>query len=229
MATLPSTPEVPAAHGKRSFWRRLSDQDRAAFAEVAKRQPYPAGAVLMRAGDVDRWVAVIWSGRVKVIGGGSGQVIATRGGGDLIGEQALVDGLPRSATLVAETPLTLLLFDSRTVTGLLARRAHLRQELTAILSERLREFDERLANRTGDSFTRIVRHLLDHVDEQAGPGGSPRTVPIGTQTLLGKRLGVSRDSVIRTFRRLRRDRIVTTGRGWVVVHDPERLRGLLTR
>jgi CRP/FNR family transcriptional regulator, cyclic AMP receptor protein len=222
VAQNPLTSQVPPAHGERSFWRRLTHEERVAFTRVAVGRSHPKGATLIQAGAADHWVAVIWSGRVRVVGGGSAQVIAVRGGGDIIGEQALIDGQPRSATVVAETPVRLLLFDSAAVTRLVASFPRVQQELTAILSERLREFDDRLAGRTGDAFARVVRFLVAQVD------GADRIVHIGTQAALGARLGVSRDSVIRTLGRLRGERIVTTERGRVVVRDPDRLRDLLT-
>jgi CRP/FNR family cyclic AMP-dependent transcriptional regulator len=218
------TNEVPSGHGGRSFWRRLTAEERAAFSALATWRTHRKGATLIHRGAADRWAAVIWSGRVRVIGASSAQVIAIRAGGDIIGEQALMDGGLRSATVVAESPTRLLLFDSATMNVLLARFPRVQQVLIAILSERLRELDERLAGFAGDAFTRIVRHLLAGLDGQAGPGSPVQTVHIGTQAAFGARLGISRDSVIRALRLLRGEGSVTTGRGWVAVRDAEKLR-----
>ena len=48
-----------------------------------------------------------------VVAGGHGRVLDTAGPGEAVGEMALIDHRPRSATVVAESPMTLLAFDTK--------------------------------------------------------------------------------------------------------------------
>lgn len=205
-----------------SFWRRLDTEERAAFEKVGKRRPYRKGTTLIRAGDKTRWAAVLLTGRVRIVTADGTQVIATRSDGDIVGEQRVLDGQPRAATVVAETQVLALIVDGATLDGLFNRLPGILRVLCVVLSERLRECEERLTAQTGDAFVKIVRHLLRLLEER-GPA-----VHIGSQEVLGRRLGVSRDSVIRAMRRLRDAGIVTTERGLVTVRAPRRLRRLVT-
>jgi CRP/FNR family transcriptional regulator, cyclic AMP receptor protein len=72
-----------------------------------RHRRYPAGAMLMAEGDPGGVVLVIVSGQAAVVVGDTcrsgGKVVATRGPGDLLGELSVLDGLPRSATVIAAT------------------------------------------------------------------------------------------------------------------------------
>jgi CRP-like cAMP-binding protein len=70
-----------------------------------------AGAVITQQGEVGREAYVVTSGEVQVLV--NGHAIATVGPGSVLGEMALLDLRPRSATLVAQTPVELVAFDAR--------------------------------------------------------------------------------------------------------------------
>jgi CRP/FNR family cyclic AMP-dependent transcriptional regulator len=61
------------------------------------------GEVIFEEGSVGRHMYVVVSGRVdiRMKAGGGDVVVATLGKGDLFGEMALVDSLPRSASAIA--------------------------------------------------------------------------------------------------------------------------------
>jgi CRP-like cAMP-binding protein len=61
---------------------------------------------------------------------------------------SLLDGGPRSATIVAETPVRLLVISRRNFSGLLKEVPGLTQALLMVLSRRVRQAEER-AERLG--------------------------------------------------------------------------------
>jgi CRP-like cAMP-binding protein len=63
------------------------------------------GAVLMREGEPGREAFVIAEGRAEITV--NGEPVTTARAGDLVGETSLLDGGPRTATVVALTPLRL--------------------------------------------------------------------------------------------------------------------------
>lgn len=215
---------MPREYRDGTFWRRLTDREQRAFVDVGTYRRYRRGTPLIHAAATDRWVAIIDSGRVRVR---ARQVVAVRQAGDIVGEQTVVDGKPRSATVVAETEVRALVVDGADVDRLCIRFPHVLRELCAVLSERLRECDLWIADHAWDAFTKVVNFLLTSAADGGHTG--PFGVHIGSQAALGERLGVSRDSVIRALRRLRAEKIVTTQRGVVTVRDLAGLRAYATR
>ncbi|PYM03502.1 MAG: hypothetical protein DMD82_16770 [Candidatus Rokuibacteriota bacterium] len=102
----------------------------------------PAESVLMRAGEPGREFFFILDGsaRVEV----SPRKRARLGPGEFFGEMSLLDGQPRSATVVAETPLRLLVINGRHFWPLLKEVPELAQSIMATLSRRLRQAEKSL-------------------------------------------------------------------------------------
>lgn len=98
----------------------FSGFDRAALDKIAAMgEPVAAekGAVLTEQGDVGREAFLVTSGEVQIVV--SGHPIATAGPGSVLGEMALLDLKPRSATLVALTDAELVSYDARQFRGIL--------------------------------------------------------------------------------------------------------------
>lgn len=74
-------------------------------AQVADEVTVPAGTVVMRQGDRARAAYLVGSGFLDVLV--DGRPIALLRGGEVVGETGVLDGLPRSATVVAATRATL--------------------------------------------------------------------------------------------------------------------------
>jgi CRP-like cAMP-binding protein len=215
----PSTIVVPPECRNGRLWRRLNDTEQAAFLDVGKLHTYRQGATLIHATDTARWVAILLSGRVRIVNGDGAQVVGTRSAGDIVGEQRFLENQPRRVTARTETAVRALVVDGADLDRLLDRQPGVLRALCALLSERLRECDERLAAQSGSAFSKIVRFLA-----RSAEGEDAYSVHIGSQKALGEELGVSRDSVIRALRRLRKENIVTTHRRLVSVREPRRLR-----
>ena len=79
--------------------------DEAGLARVAERAievEFPAGGVIARQGDVGTGFFLVASGSVRVVR--DGETIATLGPGEFFGELSVLDGLPRTAQVVAAEP-----------------------------------------------------------------------------------------------------------------------------
>jgi CRP-like cAMP-binding protein len=75
--------------------------------DLTEEQRYMEGSRVVREGDVGDTFYVILEGQAKVVSG-SGRVVNRLRPGDFFGEISLLDGGPRTASVVAETPLTML-------------------------------------------------------------------------------------------------------------------------
>ncbi len=104
-----------------------------------------SGRVIARQGSVGREVFVIVEGRARVER--DGKLIARLKPGDSFGEMSLIDGQPRSATVVADGEVVALVVDPRAFSSLLEDVPQLARRLMVALCERLRSADIQLASR----------------------------------------------------------------------------------
>lgn len=81
-------------------------------AELCEEQRYMEGATIVRAGDAGNAFYVILEGEAKVVAP-SGRVLNRLFPGDVFGEISLLDGGPRTASVIAETPMTVLVLPRR--------------------------------------------------------------------------------------------------------------------
>jgi CRP/FNR family cyclic AMP-dependent transcriptional regulator len=104
---------------------------------------FPAGQVLARQGQVGREFLVVIEGtaRVEI----DGREIAKLGPGDFFGEMALLDGGPRSASVVAGTDVVADVMNRQEFDHVLTVAPHVARAVLAGLARRLREADLHLA------------------------------------------------------------------------------------
>jgi CRP/FNR family transcriptional regulator, cyclic AMP receptor protein len=116
--------------------------DDAALAEVAgiaEEIEAPAGTALTHEGRHEGYFFIVVAGSVKITR--SGRAINLMGPGDFLGEVALLDGGPRTATAVAEVPSTLLRITNEDFFRLVDGSANVRAAVLAAAGSRLRALD----------------------------------------------------------------------------------------
>jgi len=108
-----------------------------AIARISEVIEVPAATILARAGTSGDEFFLILDGSARV------EVSARKRSrlepGQYFGEMSLLDGGPRSASVMAETPLRLLVIKRRDFTTLLREAPELTQSLLATLSQRVRQ------------------------------------------------------------------------------------------
>ena len=122
----------------------LSRRQLTSVAKAADETTCAAGELLARQGMLGREFALILDGRVRVER--DGKRIARLGAGDFFGEMSIIDGLPRSATVIAETATALLVIETRSFSALLDTTPGLQRKIMVGLCERLRAADAALAS-----------------------------------------------------------------------------------
>lgn len=207
----------------------LAPSDLDALAAIGASRRYERDEALLAQGQVADRVLVLRSGRAKVVSltpAGTHAVLTFRGPGALIGEQALLDGRPRSATVIALEPVEALSVAASAFRAYLSRRPELLFQLLSMLSERLRDSDRRLAQfAAADTLGRVCARLLELCDAhgEAREGGIRITLPL-TQEDLASWTGASIESTARSLRTLRRLGWITTARLMITVHDVDAMR-----
>lgn len=123
--------------GRLWLFSALSKKELATIARRADEVRVPAGKVLTAEGKAGHEFFLIVNGQAAVERGG--RTIATLTPGQYFGELSLLDRGPRSATVVAETEMDLLVLGQREFSGLLDEVPGLAHKLLAAMAAKLRE------------------------------------------------------------------------------------------
>jgi CRP/FNR family transcriptional regulator, cyclic AMP receptor protein len=100
------------------------------------------GHSLFREGEPGDTMFVVLDGAVDVLHGGN--VVETIGEGGLIGELALIDTGPRSASAVAATACRIVRVDKKEFTYLVQEHPTFALQVMAVMAERLRRANDRI-------------------------------------------------------------------------------------
>ena len=120
----------------------LSKKDLGRIAKASNEISVDTGHVLVDQGDAGREAFVLIEGTATVRR--NGKKVGTLSSGDAIGELALLDHGPRTATVTAATPLTALVLSAREFAGVLEEVPGLSQKLLGQLAARVRELDRQI-------------------------------------------------------------------------------------
>ncbi|OLB63858.1 MAG: hypothetical protein AUI10_13620 [Actinobacteria bacterium 13_2_20CM_2_72_6] len=209
-----------------TFSRALPAEEMALLAFSGSVRDFAAGTAIIHEGDPSDHVLVIHHGCVKVISsapGGTRVVLGIRGPGDLVGEQAGLDGHPRRGTVLTIDKVRALVVPGTRFGQLLATRPALSRTVAQVVSERLAEAD-RYRSAVGSTgvapvLARLILDLAGRYGGRTADGGM--TLGLGlTQQDLADCLAVSPRTVARTIAAWRRAGLVSTARGSIIVHRP---------
>jgi CRP/FNR family transcriptional regulator, cyclic AMP receptor protein len=118
-----------------SFFEGFTPEDLRRVGELSDESHVGVGSVLIDQGDPGTHCYVVLDGTASVYV--RGEHIASIGKGSMVGEMALVDHRPRSATVVADTDLELLRFDSKAFSRLLDEMPKASERVMTLLRARM--------------------------------------------------------------------------------------------
>lgn len=119
----------------------LSKKDLQKVAKAADEVDVPAGKSLCKQGDTGREFFLIVDGEATVKR--DGRKVASLGPGKFFGEMALLDRGPRSADVVADSDMKLLVLGQREFGGVIDEVPGLSHKLLSAMAARLRDADTR--------------------------------------------------------------------------------------
>lgn len=185
---------------------------------------FPRGQVLCSEGDPGDDLIVLEVGRVRVsrfASGGQESVLAEVEAPTAFGELALIDGAPRSATLMAATDVQVRYLGRDVVIGLVEREPEVALAMMRGMAAMVRATNERLADLLSlDVPARLAKWLLAHADD------GNAVVFDQPQEALARSLGTTRETLNRALHRFERlGWIEIEGRS-VRIRDASALRSL---
>ena len=133
------------------FLAQLSESGWSKLLSYAQHRRFAEGETVLQAGEQSRDFYIVAKGRLEAVaqtGEGKEILLSPIEEHSIIGEQSFFDGLPRSATVRAQTDGELFRIDAAALEVMSARDPALAREVVAdlarILSLRLREMTQRL-------------------------------------------------------------------------------------
>lgn len=115
----------------------VPSEDLAPLARVATVERFPSGAAIVAEGEVGDRLYVLIAGKVGVTVGG--ERVATLGPGEAVGEMAVLDAAPRSASVVADDETTALCIGSEEFYEILHEQVEIAEGVIRMLTRRLRD------------------------------------------------------------------------------------------
>jgi len=183
---------------------------------MASATPYSikAGDTLFEAGDVGDGCHRLDRGVLKVVLAsprGNERILSILGSGAIVGDLAMIDGLPRSASVIALTDCDLRFISRADFQRCSERHPELYRYLAAVLAKRLREADDAisaLAFLTAKG--RVAYALLEIAHSLGEEAGSGVMIPeMLSQKELAALAGVARENTNRILKEWERKRVVT--------------------
>jgi CRP/FNR family transcriptional regulator/CRP/FNR family cyclic AMP-dependent transcriptional regulator len=209
---------------------RLPDDDRRALARQARMRHYGPGNVIFAEGSAGDALHVVYDGRVNIVagaGGGEEVTVAVIGPGDCFGEQALLDGLSRSASAVAAVATRTFVVTREAFHEWLAVRPTAALGIMETLSLRLRQMNQTVVEMIAlDLEQRLGRQLVSlarKLDLETVLNNGTLRLQI-TQGQLASMLGVTRESVNKQLHAYAARGWVETSRGAITIIDMASLR-----
>ena len=182
---------------------------------AARPQSLKAGQVLFAAGDAGNGCYLLEQGLLKVTvtsSRGEERTIAILGAGAVVGELSMVDGGPRSASVVALSDCLLRFTSREAFASYMAAHPEAFQALVAILAFRLRQADEVVAATTFLSVKeRVARAWVELAEYVGTPSGTGQIMLQEKISLadLAAMAGVARENVSRVLSDWRRRKLIT--------------------
>src|SRR5579862_5471811 len=126
------------------LFSRCTQKELSVLSRLTTKMTFPAGQDVTRQGRVGREFIVIVTGKAIVVI--DGQAVATLGPGDFLGEIALLDGGPRTATVIADTDLVAEVMSHQEFASLLEEVPYVSRGILKGVAARLRAADATLVH-----------------------------------------------------------------------------------
>lgn len=181
----------------------LDEAELERLSHVAGRRRAVRGEQVVRAGESADALLILLTGRAKVTNfdeEGREIILAWLGPGEFFGEMGLIDGSPRSASVVAVENCELLTIGKNEFQRCMQDNFQVALKLMQILVRRLREADRNIESLALlDVYGRVARLLLDLSVEQGGKRMVKQKI---SKQDMARMIGASREMVSKVMRDL---------------------------
>jgi CRP/FNR family transcriptional regulator/CRP/FNR family cyclic AMP-dependent transcriptional regulator len=218
--------EIEELAGNVPLFSCLSTMDRQAICRIMIPKSFAAGETIVHEDDDEgQTFFVLVSGRVHVAvitSEGKSAILATLKPGDFFGEMAILDGEPRSASVIASEKCSLLLLYRKMFLDILQRYPKITIQILVEMSKRLRRANKHINTLSLMSvYGRVADVLLSLAKDQGQRVRDMIIIPNRpTHQVLADMAGTSRETVSRILSQLQRKHyIVIDGKKMVILNE----------
>lgn len=172
-------------------YKDLAHEKLAEIAELSRISSYPADYLLCHEGAYEDILYIIVDGNVcvfqDIVDTKNEHTLRLGGAGDVIGEMALIQNAPRSASVRTTTECTMLEMNRKDFEIILAKQPHIALDLIGITLDRMRENDKRVISelqRTNQVLRQMDRNKMEFIQVAAHELRTPLTVVKGYVDIL---------------------------------------------
>ena len=226
---VPLVKEIPQLLKEVPLFSGLSDSDLTTLAEIVSRKQYTKSETLFHQGDPGLEFLVLTSGSVKVElmnADGKELTLTILTPYQFLGELALLDDVPRSATVVALESSEFLSINRKEFARLLERYPSMAVPMLRALTRRIRVLTDDIASMAFlDSYARVTRKILSLAEEMGEPqaDGSIFINQSLTHQQLANLVGTTRETVTKILNQMKDNNLISIRRHRITVHDSEEL------
>ena len=226
-------PQSDRTLGNVKLFSELSDADCRAMASQCDWQRYSTGNQIVYHLDASRNVFFIVSGSVRaVVHSLSGRQVSYRdiSEGELFGEFAAIDGMPRSANVVALSDCVIASLTPERFWQVLREHPSVTAKLLKHLTSLVRFYSDRVRElATLPVNVRVQIELLRLAKPTSSEADVSIIEPAPTHAEIANRIGTHREAVTRALNALRRDKILRSTKGRLVIDEFQRLQHAVTQ
>jgi CRP-like cAMP-binding protein len=210
------------------LFAELTEEELRQLAGVVREQHYRKHVTLFRLEDPGNAFFILKSGLMKVtIEDQNGREIILRMvyPTDFFGEMALLDGMPRSATVTTQEPCEALIIYRPAFLALIEKSPKILLNMTAVLSRRLRKMNELIRSLVFfDVYGKVARVLLTLATEKGRATEEGTVIDLRlTQQELAELAGMSRETMTRTLRDFQQAGVVRIESGIITILELDML------
>lgn len=206
---------------EQSLLHALDADELARLLREAREHSAKKGKALLEQGDEGDFLLILLEGQVRITvytSNGREIVLDYAGAGSVLGEIALLDGGPRTASVIAMEPVRYLTLSRRVFERVIADNHHIALRLMRELAQRLRRANQTIENdRAYAAAPRLARFLLRLLVNN----GEGDPVIALSQTELAMFAGISRENINRQLNLWSQAGLVALDQGKVRVLDRE--------
>lgn len=200
------------------------------LAAIARPQSFAAGELVVTEGEPGLHLFLVVKGRLaaETVDGDKTAALSIMGPGEVFGEVAMLDGLPRSASVRALEACELLVIGRNEFLHFLERSPKASIALLTVLARRLRHLSQRVGDRLAEVPVRLARQLLRLADAHGvqEPSGTVIIDLKLSQADLGELVGATRETVNKLVRSWTDDGLLERRGRRLAVADRSRLEAL---
>ena len=205
----------------------LSEQEMATVREQCDACLFDAGDTILERGELDKSVYFMAHGCAHVLNyssSGRAMTYATSVQGEMFGEMAAIDGLPRSAWVCAISHCKLIKIREEIFMGLVKNNPAFAILVLRKLSSNLRELDQRLINILSlGAEQRVCIEIMSMAQPDPEAPGRYRVLEMPTHSNFANLIGSSRETVSRILSRLKTERLITLSNKGLEISDRKKL------